>query len=264
VCVGARGHHSAVGCRWKVAHDPCPELPSGDAYSRDVGRHCRVCPFGEPAWKGDSVANGGSWRGWGVAFAMILLSAVPVAAGTVRLVSLANGVEATPENVRFVSSPVPVVLHVVGAMVLMVPGAFQFVPGLHRRAMGWHRWMGRLAVGAGVVVALSGLWMAQFYRLPIHDGALVYAFRLLFGAGMTYAFVKAFVAVRRRDIAGHRAWMVRGYAIGLGAGTQVVTLLAGEVALGPPDAMARGWLMGGAWVFNAAIAEWIVRRSRSG
>ena len=81
---------------------------------------------------------------------------------------------------------------------------------------------------------------------------------------MTYAFVKAFVAVRRRDIAGHRAWMVRGYAIGLGAGTQVVTLLAGEVALGPPDAMARGWLMGGAWVFNAAIAEWIVRRSRRG
>ena len=190
------------------------------------------------------MANGGLWRGWGVAFAMILLSAVPVAAGTVRLVSLANGVEATPENVRFVASPVPVVLHVVGAMVLLVPGAFQFVPGLRRRAMGWHRWMGRLAVGAGVVVALSGLWMAQFYRLPIHDGALVYAFRLVFGAGMTYAFVKAFVAVRRRDIAGHRAWMVRGYAIGLGAGTQVVTLLAGEVALGPPDAMARGWLMG--------------------
>ena len=150
------------------------------------------------------MANGGLWRGWGVAFAMILLSAVPVAAGTVRLVSLANGVEATPDNVRFVSSPVPVVLHVVGAMVLMVPGAFQFVPGLRRRAMGWHRWMGRLAVGAGVVVALSGLWMAQFYRLPIHDGALVYAFRLVFGAGMTYAFVKAFVAVRRRDIAGHR------------------------------------------------------------
>ncbi len=60
------------------------------------------------------------------------------------------------------------------------------------------------------------------------------------------------------------AWMVRGYAIGLGAGTQVVTLLVGEVTLGPPDAMACGWLMGNAWVFNAAIAEWIARRSRRG
>ena len=96
----------------------------------------------------------------------VLLSAVPLTAGAVRLVSLANGAEATPENVRFVSSPVPVVLHVVGAMVLMVPGAFQFVPGLRRRAMGWHRWMARLAVGAGVVVALSGLWMA--YPRTIH------------------------------------------------------------------------------------------------
>lgn len=219
--------------------------PSG-AYSRDVEWRWRDCPFGEPAWKGDGVPNGGAWRGWGVAFAMILLSAVPLAAGTVRLVSLADGVGATPENVRFVSSPVPVTLHVVGAMVLMVPGAFQFVPGFRRRAMAWHRWMGRLAVAAGVVVSLSGLWMSMFYRLPEHDGALVYAFRLLFGAAMVVAFVKAFVAVRLRDIAGHRAWMVRGYAIGLGAGTQVVTLLAG------------------AWVFNAAVAEWIVRRSRRG
>ena len=163
------------------------------------------------------------WRGWGVAFSMILLSAVPLAAGPVRLVSLAGGVGATPEKVRFVSSLVPVTLHVVGATLLMVPGAFQFVPGLRRRAMGWHRWMGRIAVGSGVIVALSGLWMSQFYRLPIHDGALVHAFRLVFGAAMTYAFLKAFVAVRLRDIAGHRAWMVRGYAIGLGAGTQVVT-----------------------------------------
>ena len=33
---------------------------------------------------------------------------------------------------------------------------------------------------------------------------------------------------------GHRAWMTRGYAIGLGAGTQMLTLAAGEVITGPP------------------------------
>jgi uncharacterized membrane protein len=32
-------------------------------------------------------------------------------------------------------------------------------------------------------------------------------------------------AIRRRDISRHRAWMLRAYALGLGTGTQVVTLL---------------------------------------
>ena len=40
--------------------------------------------------------------------------------------------------------------------------------------------------------------------------------------------------IRRGDVRRHRAWMTRGYAIGLGAGTQLLTLAAGEVITGPP------------------------------
>jgi len=56
--------------------------------------------------------------------------------------------------------------------------------------------------------------------------------------------------------------MMRGYAIGLGAGTQVATLLAGELVGGPPDEFSRALLNGTGWVINLALAEPGQRRGR--
>ena len=202
-------------------------------------------------------------REWGVPVALILLCAIPLAAGAVRLVTLAVGAEITPENARFFAAPLPVVLHIVAAAAYIVLGAFQFVPSIRRRKPGWHRRVGRLLVGSGLVAALSGLWMTQFYELPDHDGVLLYGFRLLFGSLMAISILLGLVAVRRREIARHRAWMMRGYALGLGAGTQVLTLLVGEIVLGPPGEVARALLMGAGWAINLALAEWIIRRPPS-
>ena len=77
---------------------------------------------------------------------------------------------------------------------------------------------------------------------------------------MALSIVLGLAAIRRGEIVRHRAWMMRGYALGLGAGTQVLTLLLGEIVLGPPGADARGLLMGAAWAINLALAEWIIRR----
>ena len=202
-------------------------------------------------------------RVWSVPVALILRCAIPLAAGAVRLVTLAVGAEITPENARFFVAPLPVVLHIVAAAAYIVLGAFQFVPGVRRRKPGWHRRVGRLLVGSGLVAALSGLWMTQFYELPDHDGVLLYGFRLLFGSLMASSILLGLVAIRRREIARHRAWMMRGYALGLGAGTQVVTLLIGEIVLGAPGEVARGLLMGAGWAINLAVAEWIIRRPPS-
>ena len=205
----------------------------------------------------------GEWREWGVPVALIALCAIPLVFGAVRLVTLAVGAEITPENARFFAAPLPVVLHIVAAAAYIVLGAFQFVPSIRRRMPGWHRRVGRLLVGSGLVAALSGLWMTQFYQLPDHDGALLYGFRLLFGSLMAISIVLGLVAIRRREIARHRAWMMRGYALGLGAGTQVLTLLIGEIVLGAPGEVARGLLMGAGWAINLALAEWIIRRPPS-
>jgi uncharacterized membrane protein len=192
--------------------------------------------------------------------ALLVLSAVPLAAGAFRLTQLAGGAEITPANARFFASPLPVALHIVSAGVYALLGAFQFAPGFRRRRPGWHRAAGRLLVACGLVVGLSGLWMTLFYPWPDGDGALLYAFRLLLGSAMVGSIVLGFTTIRRGDVMGHRAWMTRGYALGLGAGTQVLTLGAGEVIAGPPSELGRALLMGAAWVINLLVAEWAIRK----
>ncbi|MGM0881406.1 MAG: DUF2306 domain-containing protein [Bacillota bacterium] len=192
--------------------------------------------------------------------ALLVLSAIPIIAGAFRLTELAGGAEITPANARFFASPLPVVLHIVSAGVYAILGAFQFAPGFRRRWPGWHRAAGRLLVACGLLVGLSGLWMTLFYPSPDVDGELLYALRLLFGSAMVVSIVLGFAVIQRGDVIRHRAWMMRGYAIGLGAGTQVLTLLAGELIIGPPSELSRALLMGAAWVINLAVAEWAIRK----
>ena len=54
--------------------------------------------------------------------------------------------------------------------------------------------------------------------------------------------------------------MLRGYAIGMGAGTQVLTLMAGALIVSPPSELSRAVLMGAGWVINLTVAEWIIRK----
>jgi uncharacterized membrane protein len=188
----------------------------------------------------------------------MLLSAVPLVSGAVRLKELSGGAEITPANARFFASPLPVVLHIVGAFAYSLLGAVQFVKRLQWRR--WHRIAGRFLAPLGLVVGLSGLWMTLFYALPPSDGKLLCVLRLLFGSGMVASIVLGYAAIRRRDVARHRAWMARAYAIGLGAGTQVLTLAVGELIVGAPDVFGRALLMGAAWSINLAVAEFSIRR----
>jgi len=198
--------------------------------------------------------------GWLVPSALLLLSAVPIAAGAFRLTELAGGAEITPANARFFASPVPVVLHILSASVFAVLGAFQFANRFRRLRPGWHRAAGRLLIPCGLLAGLTGLWMTLFYPRPDGTGELLYALRLLFGSAMVVSIFFGFVTIRRGNVNRHRAWMMRGYAIGLGAGTQVLTQLTGTLIVGPPNELGGALLMGAGWVMNLAVAEWAIRR----
>jgi hypothetical protein len=198
-------------------------------------------------------------REWRLPAALILLSLVPVVAGAARVTELGTGPDVTADNARFVADPVPAVLHIVGAVVYSLLGAFQFVPGLRRHR--WHRRAGRVLVPCGLTVALTGLWMTFAYDLPAHDHGVLTWIRLFFGSAMALSILLGLAAALRRDFARHRAWMVRGYAIALGAGTQAFTLAPYLLATGEqPGANARAGLMLAAWLINLAVAEWYLRR----
>lgn len=89
----------------------------------------------------------------------------------------------------------------------------------------------------------NGLWLA----------------RLLVGSAISVSLVLGFAAIRRRDLAAHRAWMIRAYALCVAAGTQALTEVIAEALLGVDDVSKSLGATAG-WVINAAIAEWIIRR----
>jgi uncharacterized membrane protein len=198
--------------------------------------------------------------GWLVPVLLIGLNLIPFLAGAARLFGLASGEQITPQNVRFMASPLPISLHIISASLFGVIGAFQFWPRFLRTYAHWHRLAGRILVPCGMITSLSGLWMNQFYPYAENDGFLLYCFRLIFGFGMLFCLVFGLDSIRRRDFDQHRNWMIRGYAIGLGAGTQALTQLPWILIVGMPGELPRALLMGAAWITNLLVAEWIVRK----
>ncbi|MGY2066188.1 DUF2306 domain-containing protein [Blastococcus sp. SYSU DS0619] len=201
-------------------------------------------------------------RQWLVPAALIALALVPLLAGAVRLVELSGGAAVLPEAPRSAGAPVPLVVHILSVLVFTVIGAFQFVPGTRGRRPRWHRVTGRIAAPAGLVAALSGLWLTVV--IIGADSGLLTIFRAAAGAGMAVALALGVAAVLRRDLAGHRAWMLRGYALGLGAGTQVLTAGVWMAIAGETSAATEAWPMGAGWLINLAVAEWLIRRRPSG
>ncbi len=200
---------------------------------------------------------------WLAPAGLILLTLLPILAGAVRLTELTGNPVVTEANVRFVSSPIPVIMHIVSVTVFSLIGAFQFVPALRRRRGGWHRMAGRILIPAGLLAALSGMWMAAFTQLPAGDGPALVALRLIFGSAMVAALVMGIRAIVRRDFLAHGDWMTRAYAIGVAAGTQAILLIPQSIIFGHDEQVSRAAAMGAAWVINLAIAELIIgRRAR--
>jgi uncharacterized membrane protein len=167
-----------------------------------------------------------------------------------------------PDSERIASAPVPVVIHIISVIIYSILGAFQFAPGFRRRHRSWHRSAGRILIPSGLVAALSGLWMTQFSPLPWHDIGPLYGVRLVVGLGMTVSIVLGTLAIRQRNFAQHGAWMIRAYALGVGAGTQVFVLLPWAFFPSIHSELMRAILMALAWLINLAVAEWVIQKRR--
>lgn len=156
----------------------------------------------------------------------------------------------------FESNRVVVYVHVFASSVALLLGPFQFMDKLRAERINLHRWMGRLYLGVGVLLGgLAGLHMA-FHAY----GGIVS--QLGFGAlalAWLYTGMRAYLAIRARDVAAHRRWMVRNFALAFGA----VTLrlwLPGSVAAGIPFELAYPAIAWLCWVPNLVVAEQILKR----
>jgi uncharacterized membrane protein len=197
-------------------------------------------------------------QAWLLPAALVFFGLIPaLARGLAGLAAAANPDTAPPEA-RFDLSA-PLMVHLVSGIAYATIGAFQFSASFRRSHRAWHRRAGRVLIGLGLTAASSGVWLTLFYDGKDDTGVLLNLFRLIFASALAASLVLALAAIRRRDIVRHRAWMTRGYAIGLGPATQIFTLGFGEGVFGT-GALATALLTGAGWVINLAIAEWAIRR----
>jgi hypothetical protein len=116
-------------------------------------------------------------------------------------------------------------------------------------------------VASGIFAALTGLWMTVMYPIPPElQGGLLYAVRVFVSVAMLFSIFLAVVAVKAGDIATHRAWMIRAFALGQGAGMQVVVLLPWILLIGKPSILQRDVMMSLAWLINLLVAEMAIQR----
>lgn len=201
---------------------------------------------------------------WLIPLGLILLTLVPSIAGIFRIVNLTQGGPVTAENARFFTAPIAVTIHIVGSFVFGVFGALQFSPGFRARHQRWHRNAGRPVVVAGGAAALTGLYLTLSFPHLDTDGPTLFSVRMVVGTAMFLSIVLAVRAILRRRFAEHGAWMMRAYALGMGAGTQVFTHLPWLIASGTlPTGYTRDAAMVLAWLFNLAFVEWLLRRRKS-
>lgn len=149
------------------------------------------------------------------------------------------------------------ITHIVGAMVALLLGPFQFLGALRRRAPAVHRAIGRLYLAGVGVGGIGGLLMAGLaYGGPVARlGFAALALLWLFTTATAWRHIL------RRDVARHRAWMVRSFALTFAAVT-LRTWLPAMTAAGLELSIAYpivAWLC---WVPNLASVEIGLRRAR--
>ncbi|GIE31097.1 membrane protein [Actinoplanes italicus] len=199
---------------------------------------------------------------WLIPAGLVVLAFVPSVAGALRLSEMAGAAEVFPDD-RVTQAPVALIAHIVSVTVFGVLGAFQFAPSLRRGRRRWHRVAGRIVLPAGIVAALSGLWLTLFLPWTDVDSVVLTGTRVAVVTYMLMSLILGLLAVLRRDFTTHRAWMIRGYAVGMGAGTQFFTQAPVLAAAGELTAASRAATLILGWLINVLVAEWIIRRSRT-
>ena len=148
--------------------------------------------------------------------------------------------------------------HIFAAVFALVLGPFQFATRLRSRHPGLHRWAGRLYLGVGVLVGgLAGLVVAfdAFGGLAARLGFAALALTWL------YTGLRAYRAIRRKDVASHRRWMTRNFALTFAAVTLRLWLGA-SFASGMPFDIAYPVIAWLSWLPNLLAAELLIARMR--
>ena len=195
--------------------------------------------------------------------AVVALAFVGVVSAIQRTSLLAQSVPLTDFfNGRFAQHPVLTLLHILPGLIFCILGPLQFATKIRRNYPTFHKWSGRVYVVAGIFIGISALILVYVLGLAgIAETVNVTLFASLFLIFLGLAVYR----IRRREVAAHREWMIRAFALGLAsASLRLIFLIVTAVS---DFSFAESFLIA-LWIsfpLHLVIAElWIIigRRSR--
>ena len=163
---------------------------------------------------------------------------------------------------RFGNDPLMTMLHILPGGLLLFLAPFQFSARIRNRHLRFHRRSGRVIVGSAVGSALAGFYFGL--RMP-YGGIAEAAAIVVFGGILLVSVTVAVVAVRRGNVARHREWMIRAFAVAVGISTvrvvgMVLDVLLTPAGVGPADVFVLSLWTG--WILTLAAAEAWIRYTR--
>jgi uncharacterized membrane protein len=161
----------------------------------------------------------------------------------------------------FLSYPLLTFLHVIPGGLLLALAPLQFSSRIRNQHLRFHRWSGRVLVLSALLVGLSGLLLAA--RFP-YGGPVAAAASFVAGTAFLIALIRAFIAIRRRDVVAHREWMIRMFALGLAIATIRVIGLLVFALTGTSFQKSAGAVFWIGWVSTFTVAELWIRHTRPG
>jgi uncharacterized membrane protein len=152
--------------------------------------------------------------------------------------------------------------HVVPGALFFVFAPLQFSARLRARYLNLHRWSGRILLSVVAVSVLPGLFFGIVMPFGGPGEAVMIAAAGIF---FFYAMARAFMAIRRGEVARHREWMIRMFATTLAIAT--VRLIGGPIdfvltpyGIPPSDLFVLSiWT---AWLLTIGCAECWIRYTR--
>jgi Predicted membrane protein (DUF2306) len=196
-----------------------------------------------------------------LALLLFLATFIPIISAPLRMFQVLTD-QLPPDAIRFNAVPWALSLHSLGGMTFGLLGPIQFSRAIKNRFGKFHRMSGRIFVVAGMMLALSALRL--LVEFPNSSTWVLVTARAVAGLGLMATLTLALIAIMNRDIAQHRNWMIRAYAIGMGAATIAFIQL--------PIFLIKGKALEGyfadslfvlSWVINLTLAELVIRFLRT-
>lgn len=155
-----------------------------------------------------------------------------VAPSLARLAFLVDPpVSSNPTDMAFALHRPTGLLHIVPGLVMVALMPIQASRRLRQRWPALHRWSGRLFVLVGLSLCASAVVMN--IRFPVVGGLLKQTVIYTMCVAQLATMALGMRAIRRRDVSGHREWMVRAMGVALSSGSAGVFVvpfyLAGEL-----------------------------------